>query len=137
MTFKVRRCMCCIPVHHAALMIGSIHTFRLVGNLLLQEYTLSLTEIVTVVAFLTMVFRNSKETRMYYFTSYCFYIMLINCMELYLRKYPTEVERDSKLDYFNHWCVENIEEYGFEDMHSCRAFEEARMMRDELIFIGV
>ena len=137
MTFKVRRCMCCIPVHHAALMIGSIHTFRLVGNLLLQEYTLSLTEIVTVVAFLTMVFRNSKETRMYYFASYCFYIMLINCMELYLRKYPTEVERDSKLDYFNHWCVENIEEYGFEDMHSCRAFEEARMMRDELIFIGV
>ena len=109
--------MCCIPVHHAALMIGSLHTFRLVGNLFLGEYFLSLTEVVTVAAFLTMVFKNSKDTRHYYFLSYCFYIMLINVMELYLRANPTEVERDSKLAYFTHWCDEHLEEYGFQDMN--------------------
>ena len=129
--------MCCIPVHHAALMIGSIHTFRLMGNLLLQEYTLALTEIVTTFAFLAMVFKNSKETRMYYFVSYCFYIMLINCMELYMRKNPNREEQDSKIAYFTSWCDTHIKEYGFEDMNTCRSFEEARMMRDELIFIAV
>ena len=92
--------MCCIPVHLAAFMIGSLHTFRLVANMFLQEYYLALTEILIASAFLTMIAKDSKKTRVIFFAQYCFYIMLINAMELYYRRNPTEDERESKLAYF-------------------------------------
>ena len=93
MGYKVSRCLFCVPVHHAVLMIGSIHLFRFIANLLLYEFLKAFTEIFTAGAFLTMFARDQKKTRMFFFASFCFYITLINFMELYLRKYPTESEQ--------------------------------------------
>ena len=100
-------------------MIGSLHLFRLIANLLLYEFFLAFTELFTAGAFLAMFARDSKKTRMIFFSSYCFYITLINFMELYLRKYPTEEERASKQAYFEKWCDDNMEEYGYTQMNEC------------------
>ena len=94
-------------------------------------------EVFTAIAFLAMVWKDSKQTRFIFFISYCTYIFVINSVELYLRKYPSEEESVSKHAYFQKWCEENIEDYDYDGMSDCEAKFEARMLRDELIFIGV
>ena len=118
MGYKVSRCLFCVPIHHAVVMIGSLHLFRFIANILLTEYFLSFTELFTVGAFLAMFARDSKETRKIFFASYCFYVAIINFMELYLRSYPTEEEQVSKLEYFKSLCDEEMkeEDYTEEEM---------------------
>ena len=56
----------------------------------------ALFEILTVLAFLSMVWKDQKLTRKTYFASYCFYLAIINMAELYTWKYPSEEETVSK-----------------------------------------
>ena len=135
--FKAKKCIFCIPVHHGALMIGAIHVFRLLANIALSEFIPALGEIVTAVAFMTMMWRDIKKTRMIFFAAYCSYILVINSMELYLRKYPTQEEQFSKQTWFQNWCNDNIEDYEYSSIDECVTMLEARMLRDELIFIAV
>ena len=137
MGLKPRRCLCCVPVHHAVMIIGAIHTFRLGTNLFFAELQQALFEICTVFAFLAMVWKDQKLTRKTYFASYCFYLLAINIAELYLWKYPTDEETESKQLYFTTWCEENLEVYGYESMAVCKQRFESRMMRDELIYLAV
>ena len=52
---------------------------------------------------------------MVFFASYCFYVTIINFMELYLRQYPTEEEQVSKQEYFKEWCKQDMEFYEYTD----------------------
>ena len=119
------------------MIIGAIHTFRLGTNLLFAELHQALFEICTVLAFLAMVWKDEKLTRKTYFASYCFYFAIINMAELYLMQYPSEAEKESKLLYFTSWCEENIETYAYESMEECKQRFEARMIRDELIYLAI
>ena len=108
MNCKVRRCLCCVPVHHGTMMIGAIHVFRLIANIALGEYFMALIEIFPALAFIAMIRKDAKQARFIFFVSFCTYASIINLQELYLRKYPSEEERISKQAYFKNWCTENM-----------------------------
>ena len=137
MDCKVRRCFCCVPVHHAALMIGAIHAFRLFTNIFLGEFFFAASEMFTALAFLAMVWRDSKQTRFVFFVAFCSYVLVINSVELYQRKYPSESEAASRQAHFEAWCQEREPDDDDEGRLACESEVEARMLRDELVFIGV
>ena len=70
---KVKKCCCCIPVKTGAMIIGSVHVLGLlIGLYLVAPLQISL-EIFCGAAFLLMVYRDSQQKRLFYFSAYVIY----------------------------------------------------------------
>ena len=70
---KVKKCCCFVPIKTGAMIIGSVHVLGLlIGLYLVAPLQISL-EIFCGATFLLMVYRDSQQKRLFYFSAYVIY----------------------------------------------------------------
>ena len=87
---RVRKCCCYIPIKIGAYIIGSFHVIGLlIGIYLLSLATICL-EVFCATAFLLMIYKDSKEKRLFYFATY----VVLQCIVAMIRMVFTFWKKD-------------------------------------------
>ena len=73
---RVSKCCCCIPIKIGAYIIGFFHLLGLIAALLKASLFLIAVEIICGCTFLYMLYRDAKQSRLYYFAVFCNYAII-------------------------------------------------------------
>ena len=138
---RVAKCCCCIPVKTGSYIIGSFHVIGLIlGLLMLNPLQVSL-EVFCGVTFLMMVYRDSEQKRLFYFTAYVVYIVTLGAIRLFfvfwdhdekalVRKFCEDVEAKIVQPAGNDIGWKATDYTSLED---CKTSVGHAVLRDELI----
>ena len=79
---KVSKCCCCVPVKPGAYCIGYFHLLLLALGLMFMEPLTISSEAFCGATFILMVWKDSAQKRLFYFSAYLVYALLIGVIRI-------------------------------------------------------
>ena len=87
---RVRKCCCCIPIKIGAYIIGTFHVLGLLVGIYLMSLATICLEVFCATAFLLMIYKDSKEKRLFYLATY----VVLQCIVAVIRMVFTFWKKD-------------------------------------------
>ena len=119
---RVRKCCCCIPIKIGAYIIGTFHVLGLLMGIYLMSLATICLEVFCATAFLLMIYKDSKEKRLFYFATY----VVLQCIVAVIRMVFTFWKKDEAYG-IRIYCAEMKDSVGgswdktdFKDEEDCR-----------------
>ena len=138
---RVSKCCCCIPIRTGAYIIGAFHVFGLILGVLNASLFLIALEVFCGCTFLYMLYRDAKQSRLFYFAAFCVYAAINALIHLVFVFWDHDEKRmvkanckliDEKVvhgeDSHRGWA-----ELGFKDKDDCIEKSESILVTQEMI----
>ena len=135
---RLTKCCCCIPIKVGAYIIGGLHVFGMLAGLYLMSAVQISLEMFCGISFLYMLYKDTQQNRMLYFSSYCVYaafLFAIRAVFVFwkadehemVRQICHGIERDLELEK-REWSSTD-----YKDARDCRRTIGHEVARDEMI----
>ena len=93
--FKANKCCCCIPIKAGTYLIGAIHLFYLITFIMKFHIIDAALNFFCGTTFAVMLFKDTQNTRMCFYTAFQTYVLLILALELYTLFFPFEDQQEA------------------------------------------
>ena len=157
---RLQRCCLCLPVRWGVYLVGFFLSIALIQSLLTpilpvkffqdlkQEadanmwvffYIKAAMELMTIISYACMTFRDSKKSRGAVLKTYVAYVVVVTLLALYMALFPTKSSQLLDATAIEKYCTEISEADMpfFADKDDCLRNASLNFRRNELIFINV
>ena len=90
--YRVKHCCCCIDIARGAMIIGALHAFGLLIGVMSMNPIKIVFELFTGLTFLRMVYQDTDQSRLLFFSAFVVYVVTLGAIELYYCIKPAENE---------------------------------------------